>query len=106
MCNPTEAVYQCAAWDAILMLASNEVLYVTLEEHVLLRALALRLPERQVIRDSSEHVSPRALALGPPSRGVLYVTLEGHVLCRALALGLPNGEVLYVTRRSTLSSGR
>jgi hypothetical protein len=67
---------------------------VTLEKHVRLRALALGLPDREVlyvslmstdcsgrwpldsltgvpIRDSSEHVSFRALALGLPYRGVL-----------------------------------
>ena len=53
-----------------------------------------------------EHFSPKALALGLPSREVLYVTREEHVWFRALALGLPNREVLSVTLRSTFRSGR
>jgi len=70
------------------------------------RALALRLPNMEVLSVSQEHVSQRAFARGLPSREVLYVTLEEHGLLRALALGLPNREVLYVTLRSTFRSGR
>ena len=45
---------------------------MTLEEHVWFRALALGLPNREVlIRDSLEHVSFRAFALGLPNREVL-----------------------------------
>ena len=48
---------------------------MTHEEHVCVRALALGLPNREVlyesIRDSYEHVSFRALALGLPDREVL-----------------------------------
>ena len=35
-----------------LGLPSREVLYATLEEHVLLKALVLGLPAREVLRDS------------------------------------------------------
>ena len=50
---------------------------MTLEEHVLFRAVALGLPNREVIiRDSYGHVWFRKAALGLPNREVLYVTLE------------------------------
>jgi hypothetical protein len=68
---------------------------VTLEEHVSFRALALGLPDREVlIRDSEEHVSVRALALGLPDGEILIRDSEEHVSFRALALGLPDREVL------------
>ena len=70
------------------------------------RASALGLPKGGPIRDSWEHVLLRALALGLPGREVLYVTLEVHVLFRALAFGLPVREVLYMTPRSTSRSRR
>jgi hypothetical protein len=41
-----------------------------------------------------EHVLFRALALGLLHKEVQYVTLDEHVLFRAVALGLPNREVL------------
>ena len=45
---------------------------MTLEEHGQFSALALILPNREVlIRDTQEHVSLRALALGLPNREVL-----------------------------------
>jgi hypothetical protein len=79
---------------------------VTLQ-HVSFRALALGLPDREVLCDSQaqEHVSLRALSLGLHEREVLYVTLDEHISLRALALGLPNREVLYVARRSTFRLG-
>jgi len=48
---------------------------VTLDDHVWFRALALGLPNREVlIRDTKEeHVSFRALALGIPHRKVLIL---------------------------------
>jgi hypothetical protein len=58
------------------------------------------------IRDSGEHVSVRALALGLPDRVVLIRESDEHVSVRASALGLPNMEVLYVTLRSTFRLGR
>ena len=76
-----------------LGLPSREDRYVTLAEHVVLRALALGLPNRVVVlRDSWEPVSLRAFALGLPSREVLYVTFAEHVVLRALALGLLMGR--------------
>ena len=45
--------------------------YVTLEEHVFVRALAIGLPNREVLWGSHEHVSFRALALGLPNREIL-----------------------------------
>ena len=43
----------------------------------MLRALALGLPSREVLYVTlEEHVLMRALALGPPNREVLYVTLR------------------------------
>ena len=45
---------------------------MTLEEHVLLRALALVLPQREVLRVTlEEHISFRASALGLFTRDVL-----------------------------------
>jgi hypothetical protein len=41
-----------------------------------------------------EHGWFRAIALGLPDREVLCVTLEEHVSLRAWALTLPNREVL------------
>ena len=41
------------------------------------------------IRDSQEHVSCRALALVLPDSQVLFMSLEKHTLLRALALSLP-----------------
>ena len=53
---------------------------MSLQVHILFRALALGLPNKGgPIRDSWEHVLLRALALGLPGREVLYVTLEVHV---------------------------
>jgi hypothetical protein len=60
---------------------------VTLDEHVLFRALALGLPNREVLsRDSKEHVSRDS---------------KEYVSFRASALGLPHREILNVTLRST-----
>jgi hypothetical protein len=60
-------------------------------------------PTREVqIRDSEEHVSFRALALGLLNREVQIRDSEEHVSVRALAQGLPNGEIQKnVTLRST-----
>jgi hypothetical protein len=52
-----------------------------------------------------EHVSFRALALGLPNKEVICVTPEERVWFRALALGLPNKEVLNVTLKSTVRLG-
>jgi hypothetical protein len=74
-------------------LPDKEVLIRDSEEHVSVRALALGLPDREVlICDSEEHVSVRALSLGLPDREVLSRYSAGHVAVRALALGLPTRE--------------
>jgi hypothetical protein len=68
--------------------------WVTPEEQVSLRALALGLPFREAtIRNCEEHVSLRALALGLHIREVLTSDYQEHVQLRALALGLDNMEV-------------
>jgi hypothetical protein len=78
----------------------------------LLRVLASGVQQRCWIsgcvlaRASQEHVSFRALALGLPNREVLIRDSWEHVSFRAVALGLPNREVLYVTVRSTFRLGR
>ena len=53
-----------------------------------------------LIRDSSQHVSFRALALGLSNREVLIRDSQELVSFRASALGLPNRGIL-VTLRNT-----
>ena len=50
---------------------------MTLEEHVFVGALALGLPDREVLLGSHEHVSFRALALGLPHGEILRRDTRG-----------------------------